>query len=405
MNRKYCEEIVFNTITKNKLRFWGINVKKIVSMMMVVVLLLSLFATGTCAKDNKTFKNVILMIGDGMGENSINWTKAERNVDIFMDTLPYQGYSMTDSYSGTTDSAAGGTALSSGYRAINSNLGVLGGVINNHGLVFCTYTNSCEIAKELDKKAGIVTSDENCGATPSAFSVHVPEREMSEEICKQQLACNLDLIWARSSAYVTEEAANKAGWTYLDSSADIEALEPGTKSFGQFGSSVDVEYSTDIATHDKALLSYLTEEAIEQLDNDNGFFLMVEGAHIDKNSHSNNKEGMMNALIEFDRAVEKAVSFAEEDGNTLVIVTADHETGAITYNEELKSYSYTSGSHSSTDVPLRIYGSDKLVNNGDAVKNYKVSRYTAKVMGCTSYPRFKINPLFLIDVIKAVIKK
>lgn len=376
--------------------------KRFLSLMLAAVMIFGVLAAGAYAEKEKTFKNIIVMIGDGMGENSIEWTKAEKKIDAFMDSLPYKGYSKTNSYTFVTDSAAGGTALSSGYRAINSNVGTLAIPLDDFGAVVCTYTNSCEIAKETGRKAGIVTSDKNSGATPASFSAHVASRDMSEAICDQQLASNIDLIWGRADSYLTEEKVNASGWTYVDSFADVKALDGTTKSFGQFDDSVDVQYATGEEGHTEALLSDLTVKAIDLLDNDKGFFLMVEGAHIDKNNHSNNKEGMMNSLIEFDKAVQKAVEFAEKDGNTLVIVTADHETGKITFNESKNEYEYRSGGHTGRNVPLRVYGSDELVKDGAAVKNLEVSRFTAEKMGCTDYPRYEMNLSFAADLAKAL---
>ena len=373
------------------------NMKKFVSAVLAVMMLLAVLSTGASAEE-KTFKNVIVMIGDGMGENHLEWTKAEYGTDLFVDTLPYQGYSKTNSYTFTTDSAAGGTALSCGDRAINGNIGTLAIPMDDYGAVICTYTNSCEIAKDLGKKTGIVTSDKNSGATPAAFSAHVASRKMTDAICDQQLASDIDLIWGKADSYITEEMANEAGWTYLDGLSDVEALEKGTKSFGQFVNPVEFPFGNE----DEAPLSYLTGKAIELLENENGFFLMVEGAHIDKYSHSNDAEGMMKSVLEFDKAIKTAVEFAEEDGSTLVIVTADHETGKITFDEDTQEYGFTQTDHSNTNVPLRVYGSDELVKDGKAIRNRNVSLFTAKKMGCTNYPAPVMNPKFLPEFFPAL---
>ena len=371
--------------------------KRFLSAALAAIILLAVLPAGASSEE-KTFKNIIVMIGDGMGENHLEWTKAEYNTDLYVDTLPYQGYSKTNSYTFTTDSAAGGTALSCGDRAINGNIGTLAIPMDDYGAVICTYTNSCEIAKELGKKTGIVTSDKNSGATPATFSAHVASRRMTDEICDQQLASDFDLIWGMADSYITEETATDAGWKYLDGYSDVESLEKGTKSFGQFVNPIEYPFGAE----DEAPLSYLTGKAIEHLDNENGFFLMVEGAHIDKYSHSNIKEGMMKSVLEFDKAIETAVEFAKEDGNTLVIITADHETGKITFDEETQEYGFTQTSHSNTNVPLRVYGSDELVKDGKAIRNRNVSLFTAKKMGCEKYPAPVMNPLFIPEFFDAL---
>ena len=344
-------------------------------------------------------KNVIIMIGDGMGENHLEWTKAELGVELEMDKMPYQGYSKTDSLSGLTDSAAGGTALSCGFHCFNSNLGTLSLLINGHGATAFNYMNVSEAALKTGKKAGIVTSDVNSGATPASFSVHTYKRELTEEITKQQAECKLDLIWAADNGVSDKKMFEDNCWTYSTTENELKELDKNKRSFAAIKGNIFY----DTGDENDAPLSELTELAIERLDNDKGFFLMVEGAHIDKNSHSNIKDGMMNSLVEFDKAVKCAVDFAKEDGNTIVIVTADHETGAITKDEN-GQYGFTSGNHSNADVPLRLFGSDGLVKNGEHVANKEVGKFIAKKLGYTErFPVMTFNPDFFKELFSAVI--
>lgn len=377
---------------------------KIISIVLALLMIFSAMSlTVSANEETKAAKNVILMIGDGMGENSIEWTKAEYKTSLVVDTFPIKGYSKTDSYSGTTDSAAGGTALSSGKHAINGNLGMLAIAIGDAHIDLGTYMNTCEVAKSLGKKAGVVTSDKNSGATPSAFSVHVADRDYAEEITEQQLSGNLDLIWAKSNGLVDEANATANGWNFVDSIDDIKALNNNTRSFGAFEGSIEYDHEDEEDVF--VPLSELTELAIEKLDNDKGFLLMVEGAHIDKNNHNNNAEGMMKSMLEFDKAIKAALDFAEEDGNTVVIVTADHETGGIKKNDD-GTFEYTKTGHSSINVPVRIYGADDFIANGDIVINYDISRYTASKLGYTEkYPVFIFNSDFIIDFFKSLFVK
>ena len=107
---------------------------------------------------------------------------------------------------------------------------------------------------------------------------------------------------------------------------------------------------------------------------------MIEGAHIDKHSHNNSDAEMTEALLEFDRTVEFALDYAKRDGETLVVVTADHETGAIVFNDD-GAYSFTSGSHSAADVPVLVYGSDKLITNAEVLNNYEIPIRIAYLLG------------------------
>ena len=376
--------------------------KTIMRKLLALLLAVSLLCGSACAVQAivipQNVKNVILLIGDGMGENSLEWTKEAQGVSLFMDTLPYQGYSKTNSLSGLTDSAAGATALSCGLRAFNSNLCECAARVYGHGVVFFNYLNVSEVAKSIGKKAGVVTSDLNTGATPAGFSAHTFRRDQDVDITNQQLAGDLDLIWAHASGLVTPERCAEANWQFADSFEALQALPAGARSFAALNT--EIEYAES-----EAPLSELTTLAIEQLDNDEGFFLMVEGAHIDKNSHGNNAEGMMRAVLEFDKAVENAVEFAKRDGNTIVIVTADHETGGITRDEESGEFVYTSDYHTNVDVPLRLFGSDALVKDGKHVKNVMVGRFIAKQLGYTGrFPQATFNFGFLGELIDALVQ-
>ncbi len=374
--------------------------KRIVSIIIVLALLCSSVAVSYAIVIPQDVKNVILMIGDGMGENHLEWTKEELGTELFMDSMPYKGYSKTDSLSGLTDSAAGGTALACGYHCFNSNLGTLSVLIKGYGAIAFNYMNVSEAAKKAGKKAGIVTSDVNSGATPASFSVHTYKRELTEEITSQQAKCDLDLIWACDNGVSEKTDFESNGWTFSTTEEELINLDKSKRSFASISGNI----CYDKGEENDAPLSELTELAIDRLDNEKGFFLMVEGAHIDKNSHSNIKDGMMKSLVEFDKSVKAAVDFAKEDGNTIVIVTADHETGAITRGEDGK-YNFTSGNHSRADVPLRVFGSDELIKDNEHIANKEVGKFIGKKIGYTGkFPAMSFNPDFFKELFNAIIK-
>lgn len=311
-------------------------------------------------------KNVIIMIGDGMGFNHLYATEHAHNVDLALfEGFDYYGSQKTRSASSSvTDSAAGGTALATGGRTINGYVGVyptdpLG--------VIAVPASVTDVAIKYEKATGIVTTDSIMGATPSAFSAHVPDRGLSEDIFEQQVASEIDLIWGAWNEIVTEEEVNENGKTYVSSLSEVKALEAGQKSIGQFNSTA--MWTGDNKGKDDPTLSELATEAIELLNQDeDGFFLMIEGAHIDKRSHDKDGDGAMTAVLEFDKTIEAVLDFAEKDGNTLVILTADHETGAVTRQDD-GSYVWTSGSHSGANVPCFVYGSDSFIENYEVIKN------------------------------------
>lgn len=319
-------------------------------------------------------KNIIYFIGDGMGENHLNAYKHMTGKPLAMETMSLRGQSKTNSLNGVTDSAAGGTALSSGIRTINGYVGVY-----YYDPLHCISTpmNLTELAMVKGKSTGIVTTDSTNGATPAAFSAHTYSRSNSEDITEQQLLSDIDLIWGKSNGLVTEAKANAAGFALVDTLDEMNALDGSTRSFGQFTG--DTMWTGE-ETAETPTLSQMTAKAIDLLDDDeDGFFIMIEGAHVDKNSHSQNIDGAVQALGELDKAVAYALDYAEKDGNTMVLITADHETGSVSLQDG--KYVCTTGSHSGANVPLLVYGCDGFLTNGEQIKNKVVARRVSLAMG------------------------
>lgn len=337
-------------------------------------------ATTTAAADyyDSDIKNVIYLIGDGMGFYHLEKAKNERNITLTMDTFDYQGESRTRSYSSSvTDSAAGGTALATGTRTYNGAIGVyLFDPLN----AFSYPKNLTELFMESGKLTGVITTDENSGATPASFSAHSSDRGNTEDITEDQMKSGIDIIWGAANGVATKGDAESNGFTYITTYDEMMALEEGSRSFAQFTNSLWTLEQSDESTPN---LEQMTEKAIDLLDDtDEGFFLMIEGAHIDKHSHSNEDANMIEALEEFDKTVEYVLDYAKQDGETLVVITADHETGAIVLNDD-GTYSFTSGSHSAANVPVLVYGSDKLIENGEVLNNYEIPIRIAYTLGYT----------------------
>jgi len=337
-------------------------------------------ATTTAPEDylDSNIKNVIYLIGDGMGFNHLEKTKNERNVELTMDTFEFQGESMTRSYSSSvTDSAAGGTALSSGVRTYNGAIGVY---LFDPLDVFSHPKNLTELCLESGMMTGVITTDETSGATPASFSAHSSNRDNTEDITEDQLTSEIDLIWGAQNGVATKSEAESKGFTYVTTYDEMMALEEGGRSFAQFTNNLWTLEQSDENTPN---LEQMAMKAIDLLDDtDEGFFLMIEGAHIDKHSHSNEDENMTEALVEFDKTIELVLEYAKADGETLVVITADHETGAIVANDD-GTYSFTSGSHSDANVPVLVYGSDKLIENGEILNNYEIPIRIAYILGFT----------------------
>lgn len=347
-------------------------IAKIVSLIMSLVIMIS-SAFGLSfiapAEEAEEIQNVIIMIGDGMGWNHLYATQNRYDIELDMLTkTDYHGFSRTRSASSfVTDSAAGGTALATGSKTMNGYVGVYP---TDPLEVFATPASITDVAMKFGKSTGIVTSDAVTGATPSSFSAHERDRDMSVELFADQVVSDIDLIWgAIDTEVVTKDACTANGKEYITSLSEVQALNLGKKSIGQFDCDTMWQGKDN---GDQPTLSELTDEAIRILNQDeDGFFLMVEGAHIDKRSHDKDGEGAMTAVLEFDKAISNAIDFAKEDGNTLVVISADHETGAVTPNGD-GTYTWTSGSHSSANVPVLVYGCDSFMEDGATIENTEI---------------------------------
>ncbi len=323
-------------------------------------------------------KNVIFLIGDGMGFYHLQKAKNERAIDLAMDTVEIRGDSMTRSFSAAvTDSAAGGTALATGVRTSNGAIGVYPMDLT---ATFSYPKNITELCSERGMLTGVITTDETSGATPAAFSAHSSDRGNEEDITNDQLRSTIDLIWGTANGVATKSDARANGYTYVTTYDEMMALPEGSRSFAQFTNNLWTLEQSDENTPN---LEQMTIKAIDILDDtEEGFFLMVEGAHIDKHSHSNDDAKMTEAVEEFDKTIDYVLEYAKEDGETLVVITADHETGAIVKNDN-GTYSFTSGSHSDANVPVIVYGSKNIIQNGETLNNYEIPIRIAYALGFT----------------------
>lgn len=353
---------------------------KVISVIMSFLLSIGVFfgfseAPEQNTDDTKKIKNVIYLIGDGMGFNHLEKTKKERNTGLVMDSFEIRGSSKTRSLSSSvTDSAAGGTALATGVRTGN---GMIGVYYEDKNANISYPKNITELCQERGMMTGVITTDLTSGATPAAFSAHSSSRNNTEDITDDQLKSDIDIIWGKSNGVATKSSAEANGYEYITTYNEMMALTEGSKSFGQFTASL---WKTEQANSKTPNLEQMAVKAVDILDDtEEGFFLMIEGAHIDKHSHNNYSDKMTESLVEFDRTIEAMLDYAEKDGETLVVVTADHETGAITLKDG--NYVYTSGNHSAANVPVFVYGSNSLIADGETVNNYEIPTRIAYLLG------------------------
>lgn len=306
--------------------------------------------------DIKKVKNIILLIGDGMGLPQTYSGYLENNMQLNIFSMPVTGLSKTTSANNKiTDSAAGGTAISTGNKTNNGML-----AIDSTGKKLETIV---EIANRNGLATGVVVTCELTHATPASFLIHCIDRGKYEDIAHYFLQSKVDLIIGGGYNHFAKRKDNKnlvdslqaCGFTIFDSVSDIK-LANRVLCF------TSKTYNQPIYKDGKSILPVATEKAINFLNNTNkGFFLMVEGSQIDWGGHYNVADYVNKEVIDFDKAVKHALDFAKADGNTLVIVTADHETGGLTLTGSTKinkkpKVEFSTLDHTAIPVIVYAYG-------------------------------------------------
>lgn len=304
-----------------------------------------------------TPKNIILYIGDGMGLSQISAGIYSNERSLHFERFKHIGLIKTHSSDNLiTDSAAGATAYATGHKTYNGAISV-----NEEGESLKTIM---EIAQENDLGTGVIATSIIQHATPACFYAHCVERTEYEEITLDFLRGTVDiaiggglrLFKKRKDKKDLVKALTEKGYPFYSSLDDaIESPAERMMVITHKG------HLPSIKSGRGDYLEKATKLAIEQLDKSyGGFFLMVESSQIDWGGHSNDAQYIINEVLDFDRNLGAILDFAEEDGETLVIITADHETGGFSIlgredNGKLKT-AFTTGDHSGTLVPIFAFG-------------------------------------------------
>ena len=329
-------------------------------------------------------KNVILLIGDGMSISQISAYRLINggpNSRISVDKFPYSGIVLTHSEDGiVTDSASSATAYSTGFKTNNTYLGL---DANKNVLENLTET--------LDRSgyvSSLLATSEITHATPAAFVAHVDLRWKTDEISSQMVDSNVaTFLGGGRHFFLPEEKGGKRedGRNLLQEVSDSHVLlktkedminfdpnKPG-RVFGLFAD----EHIRNIETPDNHIfepsLADMLEFSVNRSDYfiDNGcrgFFIMAEGSQVDWAGHVNNIDYLNNEMKDLDSAVDWALNYAIENSDTLVVVTADHETGGlliepanpVDYKGDKVKFSFNTavgrGTHTGVPVPVYAYG-------------------------------------------------
>ncbi|MDL2243242.1 alkaline phosphatase [Bacteroidales bacterium OttesenSCG-928-J19] len=303
-------------------------------------------------------KNVILMIGDGMGVSQVYAGMTANHNQLNLERTQYIGFSKTYSASDyVTDSAAGGTAIATGTKTKNGMVGI--------DSVGNPVKSALAYAAENDLSTGIVVSCNLTHATPASFIAHQKDRGMTQEIAADFLTTPFtvaigggrkDFEQRKDEQNITEQLRSN-GYQVAYTLEEAKQIKSG-KLIALTAEDHPAKYPER-----GELLPEGVGLALDILSqNDNGFFLMVEGSQIDWGGHSNDTEMIAQEMQDFDRAIKVAFDFADTHPGTLVVITADHETGGMSLNGgdfEVGTVQarYTTKSHSGVMVPVYAYGS------------------------------------------------
>lgn len=330
---------------KNRLRFLAI-----------MLIMITLTAAGR--KEQKPL-NLIIFIGDGMGTDQVYAGMTASGFNMTFPAFPVTGFITT--YSANryiTDSAAGGTAISTGEKTNNGMIAVRPDSTEIPTIF--------EIARKAGLSTGAVSTSTITHATPASFVAHDASRGSYEDIAKWFLKGTADVFIggginhfsARSDSADLTVELKKMGYDVVYSLPDLKS----SRSSRIAGLMAEEGLPYIDEGRDPDFLAAATAKALEVLSqNKKGFVLMVEGSQIDWAAHDNNMKRTVEEVLDLDRAVKVAYDFARKSGNTLIVVTADHETGGLSLTGgsiEEKTVSGTFGTkgHSAVMVPVFAFG-------------------------------------------------
>lgn len=298
--------------------------------------------------------NVILFIGDGMGPEHVAAARCFKGAPLCFEEFPQSALVDTDSLDGLTDSSAGATAIATGTRVSMWTYGER---------VSSPLPTILEYFRANGRRTGLATTDYLTAATPAAFATHAYDRDDTAQIAEDHLRLTRPNVLLGGGGYdLDPESAWAAGYDVVTNAAELAEVDPAATPFlcGQFGPG-QMAYEYD-GIGDQPHLRDMTAAALAVLEQEPaGFFLMVEGANGDHASHNWDLDRMVPEILELDAAVQTAVDWANARTDTLIVVTADHETGGLTVTADngegvLPDVEWTDTWHTQTPVGCWAWG-------------------------------------------------
>lgn len=344
--------------------------KRIGALMVVLLLLSIIIKHEISANGGISFpqpisnrpRNIVLMIGDGMGLPQISMLFANRSKEQIFRYFPVVGFQKTQSADNlVTDSAAGATAMATGFKTTNHSI-----ALDSQGTIIKTIL---EEASERGLSTGLVVTSSIVHATPAAFVSHSTTRFHYEDIAEYFVKSNVDLLIGGGKKYFYRrekdernliQEMKKNGFAVYDYfHSNLFNLHPSpAKRFVFF----TAENQPLPAVQGRDYLPYAAEMAIDFLKkrSDKGFFLMLEGSQIDWACHSNQAQMLEQEMLDFEKTIDAVLKLAVADGETLVIVTADHETGGMGLNQGASGTkiqaAFATNGHTASMVPVFAFG-------------------------------------------------
>ncbi len=326
---------------------------------------------------SKKVKNVILMIGDGMSLAHMYTAWTANRGQLWLENAQYTGLSKTWCTNRLVcDSGSGGTALATGQKTCYHAVGT-----DPQGNPLTTL---CDLAKAKGKSAGIAVTCRLWDATPCDFSCHNLDRDKEQKLIGDYPTSGLDYAFGGGAKYFTNRADGRDIFKELEANGYHVSRTWDDLAAWKSGKVFAVPYDVDTPLPDERgdLLARASLKGIELLNqNHNGFFMMVEGSQLDDYGHFNQLDLLMKEMLDFDQTIGKMMKWAAQDGETLVVVTADHETGGLTLvdgnkDEGKVTCCFSTKSHSGVMVPVYAFGPGSeqfsgIMENTDIFKKIK----------------------------------
>lgn len=364
--------------------------KKTATILLVWTLSLLAWGGVRAANPEGEVRNLIFMVGDGMGLAHVSMLMVENGyAPTSFDRAQSVGLVCTRSANNrVTDSAAAATALATGHKTGNGTIG--------QSLDGERYESLMMRAEKAGLRSGIVVSCYLQHATPAAFYAHVARRGDVDTITRDLLASGVDVLFGGGRKWLAEECSDggtyfdafrRRGYTVVNRFEQTDTLHSG-RVLGAFA-----EKHLEAAPRRGDYLPRATRKALELLTADDslhrGWMLLVEGSLIDMAAHDNDAERLLAEMRDFNAAVGEAMDYADAHPGTLVVVVADHETGGLsipandedfTQAENGLQYNFGSKSHTGTLVPVYFYGTG-AGRLGGVMDNTQLSQRLALLLG------------------------